>query len=84
MCDVEKLRPGLLPGNQQPKMNTKLVGSRSLEEYLEKRVFLSLSSFAMENQKWILEESSPIDTYIFIFSVYLVGIATFQQRSTKH
>ena len=83
MCDAEKLRPGLLPGNQQPKMNT-LVGCRSLEEYLEKRVFLSLSSFAMENQKWILEESSPIDTYVFIFSVNLVGIATFQQRSTKH
>ena len=40
MRDVEKLRPGLLPGNQQPKMNTKLVGSRSLEEYLEKRVIL--------------------------------------------
>lgn len=84
MCDVEKLRPGLLPGNQQPKMNTKLVGCQSLEEYLEKRVFLSLSSFAMENQKCILEESSPIDIYVFIFSVNLVGIAIFQQRWTVH
>lgn len=84
MCDVEKLRPGLLPGNQQPKMNTKLVGCQSLEEYLEKRVFLSLSSFAMENQKCILEESSPIDIYVFIFSVNLVGIAAFQQRWTVH
>lgn len=84
MCDVEKLRPGLLPGNQQPKMNTKLVGCQSLEEYLEKRVFLSLSSFAMENQKYILEESSPIDIYVFIFSVNLVGIAAFQQRWTVH
>lgn len=24
----------------------------------------------MENQKWILEESSPIDIYVFIFSVH--------------
>ena len=84
MCDVEKLKPGLLPGNQQPKMNTKLVSCQSLEEYLEKRVFLSLSSFAMENQKCILKESSPIDIYVFIFSVNLVGIAAFQQRCTVH
>lgn len=64
MHDVEKFKPGLSSGNQQPKMNTRLVRFLMLKEHLMERVFLFLISF-VENSKVEPGRLSPLTLRFF-------------------